>query len=107
MRYVVDLNGVRSEVLVDGESVTLDGHTAPARVDELEATPVRLRDHRQRGAPRGRPPRGDARAYTLWVDGFRFEVEALDERTSAIRDMTAAVASSRPGRRRSSRRCRA
>jgi acetyl/propionyl-CoA carboxylase alpha subunit len=89
VRYVVDLNGVRSEVVVDGESVTLDGHTAPARVDEIEGTPVRLvtigsEVHRvvvRRGTTRG--------AYTLWVDGFRFEGEALDERTRVIRDMTA------------------
>ena len=58
------------------------------RVDEIEATPVRLvtigsEVHRvvvRRGATRG--------AYTLWVDGFRFEGEALDERTRVIRDMT-------------------
>jgi biotin carboxyl carrier protein len=30
--------------------------------------------------------------YTLWVDGYRFEVEALDERTRAIRDLSAANA---------------
>ena len=97
MKYVVDLNGLRSEVVVDGESVTLDGHTAPARVDEIEGTPVRLvtigsEVHRvvlRRGASRG--------SYTLWVDGFRFEGEALDERTRAIRDITAdAVRSTGP-----------
>ena len=97
MKYVVDLNGLRSEVVVDGESVTLDGHTTPARVDEIEGTPVRLvtigsEVHRvvlRRGASRG--------SYTLWVDGFRFEGEALDERTRAIRDITAdAVRSTGP-----------
>ncbi|HVD60060.1 MAG TPA: acetyl-CoA carboxylase biotin carboxyl carrier protein subunit, partial [Gemmatimonadaceae bacterium] len=31
-------------------------------------------------------------AYTLWVDGFRFDVDALDERARAIRDITAATA---------------
>ena len=89
MKYVVDLNGLRSEVTVDGESVTLDGHTAPARIEEIETTPVRLvtigsEVHRvvvRRGSSRG--------AYILWVDGFRFEGEALDERTRAIRDITA------------------
>ena len=89
MRYVVDLNGLRSEVTVDGESVTLDGHTAPARIEEIETTPVRLvtigsEVHRvvvRRGSSRG--------AYILWVDGFRFEGEAPDERTRAIRDITA------------------
>jgi pyruvate carboxylase subunit B len=26
--------------------------------------------------------------YTLWLDGYRFEVEALDERTRAIRELS-------------------
>lgn len=90
MKYVVDLNGERQEVEVDGEAVTIDGHTVLARVQELDGTPVRVVSigsevHRivvRRGASRG--------AYTLWVDGFRFEGEALDERTRAIRDITAA-----------------
>ena len=94
MKYIVDLNGKRQEVDVDGESVTLDGHTVLARVDEIEGTPVRLVNigsevHRvvmRRGASRG--------AYTLWVDGFRFDGEALDERTRAIRDITAESARS-------------
>lgn len=90
MKYVVDLNGERQQVEVDGESVTIDGHTVLAHVQELEGTPVRMvaigsEVHRvvvRRGASRG--------AYTLWVDGYRFEGEALDERTRAIRDITAA-----------------
>jgi acetyl/propionyl-CoA carboxylase alpha subunit len=89
MKYVVDLNDQRSELEVDGESVTVDGHTVLARADEIDGTPVRLitigsEVHRivvRRGASRG--------AYTLWVDGFRFDGEALDERTRAIRDITA------------------
>lgn len=89
MRYIVDMNGSRNELEVDGESVTIGGHTVLSRVDEVDGTPVRLvtigsEVHRvvvRRGASRG--------AYTLWVDGFRFEGEALDERTRAIRDITA------------------
>jgi pyruvate carboxylase subunit B len=94
MKYFVDLNGDRKEVGVDGESVTVDGHTVLARVQELEGTPVRVvaigsQVHRivvRRGTSRG--------AYTLWVDGHRFEGEALDERTRAIRDITAASSKS-------------
>jgi pyruvate carboxylase subunit B len=89
MRYVVDLNGERKEVDVSGETVTVDGHGVLAKVEEIEGTPVRVvtigsEVHRvvvRRGAARG--------AYTLWVDGFRFDGEALDERTRAIRDITA------------------
>ena len=89
MKYVVDLNGERREVAVDGEAVTLDGHTVMAGLEKIEGTPVRLvtigsQVHRvvvRRGGSRG--------AYTLWVDGFRFEGEALDERARVIRDITA------------------
>ena len=89
MKYIVELNGERKEVRVDGESVQIDSHTVLARLEEIEGTPVRLvtigsQVHRvvvRRGAIRG--------AYTLWVDGFRFDGEALDERTRAIRDITA------------------
>ena len=36
--------------------------------------------------------KGETRgSYTLWVDGYRFDGEALDERTRAIRDITAAT----------------
>jgi pyruvate carboxylase subunit B len=92
MKYVVDLNGERTEVEVAGETVTVDGHGSLARVEEIDGTPVRLvtigsEVHRvvvRRGATRG--------AYTLWVDGFRFDGEALDERTRTIRDITAATA---------------
>jgi pyruvate carboxylase subunit B len=61
-----------------------------AHLTELEGTPVRLvtigdEVHRvvaRRGATRGR--------YTLWLDGFRYEVEALDERSRAIRELSGA-----------------
>jgi len=89
MKYFVDLNGRREELEVDGESVTIGGHTVLARVDEIEGTPVRLitiGSEVHRVVVRRGPSRG---AYTLWVDGFRFDGEALDERTRAIRDITA------------------
>lgn len=92
VKYIVDLNGERREVDVTGETVTLDGHGSLAHVEEIEGTPVRVvtigsEVHRvivRRGSTRG--------AYTLWVDGFRFDGEALDERTRTIRDITAVSA---------------
>jgi len=91
MKYVVELNGERREVEVDGATVTLDGEHAGAHLQDIPGSPVRLvtignEVHRvvaRRGSTRG--------SYTLWVDGWRFEGEALDERTRAIREITAAV----------------
>jgi pyruvate carboxylase subunit B len=89
MKYIVDLNGERTELHVEGETITVDGHGVLAKVDEIDGTPVRIvtigsEVHRvilRKGSTRG--------AYTLWVDGFRFDGEAVDERTRTIRDITA------------------
>jgi pyruvate carboxylase subunit B len=92
MRYVVQVNGERINVERDGDTVALDGVSSAAQLEEVEGTPVRLvrigsEVHRvvvQRRGGRG--------IYTLWIDGYRYEVEALDERARAIRDLTAATA---------------
>ena len=90
MKYVVKVGAEDVEVVVDGESVTVDGVSVRASVADVPGTPVRMvmigdEIHRvvaRRGASRGR--------YSLWVDGFRHEVEALDERTRAIRELSGA-----------------
>ena len=88
MKYVVDVNGATIDVDLEATRVIAGGETRQAHLAELEGTPVRLvtignEVHRvvvRRGESRGR--------YTLWVDGFRYDVEALDERTRAIRDLS-------------------
>jgi len=91
MKYIVDVNGERQEVEVEGDVVRVDGAEFRARISDVEGTPVLLvsiGDELHRVAMR----RGDARGrYALWMDGYRYEVEALDERTRAIRDLTAAA----------------
>ena len=92
MRYVVDVDGERTTVELAGEHVTIDGETHHARLVEVEGTPLSLlafgeRVYRviaRRGEVRGR--------YSLTIDGRRVSVEALDERTRAIRDLSAAAA---------------
>jgi biotin carboxyl carrier protein len=87
-RYVVELDGRKFTVTLDGDSASVDG--APpvaARLEDIEGTPVRLvtvgtKVHRvtaRRDGPRGR--------YALRIDGRRFSADALDERTRSIRDM--------------------
>ncbi len=93
MKYVVEINGVRKTVSVDHGDVAYDGD-APERGElaDVEASPVRmvkLGSHVYRIVVESREGRG---RYSLWVDGYRFEVEALDERTRTIRDMSAANA---------------
>ena len=91
MKYIVQVGDRRVEVELDGDGVKVNGARLDAHVVDVEGTPVRLvtvgeQVHRvlaRRHAERGR--------YTLLLDGHRYEVEALDERTRTIREMTAAA----------------
>ena len=92
MKYVVEVANQTIEVEVDGDRVTIDGTEVAARIAELPGTPIVLltvgdtvrRVSVSRGSARGR--------YGLSVDGRKFDVEALDERTRAIRQLSAATA---------------
>lgn len=92
MKYLVDVDGERIEVDLEGDAVVIGGTRVDAHLADVEGTPVRLvtiggAQHRvvaRRGAARG--------SYALWIDGWRFDVEALDERSRAIRDLSAATA---------------
>ena len=94
MKYIVELNGERHEVELTGGAARVDGdpEMTSAHLADVENTPVRLvtiGNEVHRVVARAGPGRG---VYTLWVDGYRFQAEALDERTRAIRDITAASA---------------
>jgi pyruvate carboxylase subunit B len=93
MKYVVELNGERKEVSIEADGVVYESdQPARAELSDIEGSPVRMvkigtRVYRvvaEKKQGRGR--------YSLWVDGYRFEVEALDERTRSIRDLSAANA---------------
>jgi len=93
VRYVVELNSGRKKVSIEAEGVRYEDE-APIRgeLSDIEGSPVRmvkLDTHVYRVVAEKRQGRGK---YTLWVDGYRFETEALDERTRSIRDLSAAAA---------------
>ena len=92
MRYFVRINGDEHEVMLDEQGGHVAGQDVDAHVSPIEGTPVRIvriGDRVHRVVVRPGKGRG---AYTLWVDGFRFDVEALDERTRAIRELSGASA---------------
>lgn len=92
MKYIVDLNGERCEVELDGSTAKLGDSAINVNLETIEGTPIcvaTIGDEVHRVVVRRRQGRG---SYTLWVDGFRFEAEALDERARTIRDITAAAA---------------
>lgn len=89
MKYIVDVRGKRVTVDLTPGHARVDSATLPATLREVEGTPVRLvtiGNDVHRVVVRARKARG---TYTLWIDGFTYEVEALDERTRIIRDLTA------------------
>jgi pyruvate carboxylase subunit B len=93
MRYIVQLNDQRKTVSIEPEGVRYDDESpVRAELSDIEGSPVRmvkLGTHVYRVVTEKRQGRG---RYTLWVDGYRFETEALDERTRSIRDLSAASA---------------
>ncbi len=91
MNYVVTVNGARVEVARDGDRVRIDGAEVRAHLAAVEGTPIHLVALEREVHRVVAQPRGGRGAYVLWVDGYRFEVEALDERARAIRDLSAAA----------------
>jgi biotin carboxyl carrier protein len=92
VKYLVNVNGHELEVVVDGPSVRLGDLEAGGHVIDIEGTPVSVvtigdrirRVLARRGAIAGQ--------YTILLDGFRFEVDAVDERTRAIRELAGSAA---------------
>jgi pyruvate carboxylase subunit B len=88
----VQLNDERKSVQLDSAGVHYEaGPPEHAELSDIEGSPVRIvkiGTHVHRVVVQKRQGRGK---YTLWVDGYRFETEALDERTRAIRDLSAAT----------------
>jgi acetyl/propionyl-CoA carboxylase alpha subunit len=90
MKYIVRFagSGASHEVTVVADTVNIDGELVVGRVADVEGTPVRMvtiGDSVHRVVVRRGQARGD---YVLWVNGYRFDVEALDERTSTIRELS-------------------
>ena len=92
MKYVVEVNGRRLDIEIrDGEAI-VDGVKYSVSMQSVAGTPVRIvgvNDAVHRVVLRERVARG---RYRMWLDGHRYDAEALDSRARAIRDMQASVA---------------
>jgi biotin carboxyl carrier protein len=92
VKYFVRVGDSEIELSLEGSEVRVDDASMTARLADVEGTPVRMLtvgDEVHRIVVRPAGPRG---RYTIWVDGFRHEVEALDERMRAIRELAGASA---------------
>ena len=87
------MNGRKVTVELGPNGVEVDGSPVTAHLEEIEGTSIYLLTiggtlHRLaivRGAGRGQ--------FSIWTDDHRFEVEALDERRRAIREIAGSSAS--------------
>jgi len=91
LKYYVNVAGASHEVVVDGETVTVDGAVVRAHLEELAGGSVQLlrlgsEVHRLVARPGGR--RGE---YDIAVGGYRFKVEAVDERSRTIQQLSGAT----------------
>ena len=92
MKYFVRIGDSQHEVVIDGETVTLDGKPLRAHIEEISGTPMQLlavgnerfRVLARRGAEPG--------SYDVSIEGHRLSVEALDERARVIRELSGASA---------------
>jgi biotin carboxyl carrier protein len=86
------VNGRSVTVELGPNGIEVDGSPVAAHLEEVEGTPVYLltiAGTLHRLAVVRREGRGQ---FSIWTDDNRFEVEAIDERRRAIRDMTATSA---------------
>lgn len=96
MKFIVEIAGERREVeLGDGEA-SLGGaaESKSASLLEVPGSPVHvvtIGGKQYQAVVKRESAKG---SYVLWIDGWRFEVDALDERARAIRDLSAASAAS-------------
>jgi biotin carboxyl carrier protein len=90
MKYYVRLGEREQELELDGDSVKVNGSDVRAHLEDLPGVPIQLVSidgsvHRliARRVERG--------VYDISIDGYRFTVEALDERARAIRELSGAA----------------
>lgn len=87
MKYIVDVGGSRLVVALDPEGLSVDGQPVAAHLAEVPRTPLCVLTVAD-AVHSVRVRRGEGRgSYTLWLGGYRFDAEAVDERTRAIRDL--------------------
>jgi acetyl/propionyl-CoA carboxylase alpha subunit len=74
-------------VTLDPDGLSVEGRRVSAHLADVPGTPMSVLTVGD-AVYSIRVGRGDGRGrYTLWIGGHRFDAEALDERTRAIRDL--------------------
>lgn len=90
MRYFVTIGERVVEVDLTGDRPVIDGKTVDAEILTVPGTPVRHLIIDGRSFPLTAHRTDRKNGWDLAVRGTRFSVDAVDERTRAIREMTGA-----------------
>ena len=88
MKYFVQVAGEEHTVEIDGDRVTYDGVAVQGHAELLAGTPiykVTIGNEVHRVIARRGADKGD---YEISVGGFRIALQALDERSRVIRDLS-------------------
>ncbi len=91
MKYVIDVANYpdRQTVHVEGQTAKLAGTDAEASLFPSNGTPVRVMKIGEKVVRIVTKPGERRGQFTLEIDGYTYSVDAMDERTRAIRDLTA------------------
>jgi pyruvate carboxylase subunit B len=92
MKYIVEIGGERHEVELEDGRAEIGGQSTTAALLEVSGSPVHVvtvGGKQYQAVVKREGPKGQ---YVLWMDGWRFEIDALDARARAIRDVSAAAA---------------
>lgn len=95
MKYFVTLGNKCHEIVLDGEQLTIDGERVVARIEDIPGTPMQLLtvgDRQEKLQARKGSDRG---SFEVSIGGFRFTLEALDERSRVIRELSGAASKAR------------
>ena len=88
MKYFVKDGDTAHEIVVDGEHVTVDGKKVVARLEDIPGTPMQLLTVGDRQEKLYAKRGADRASFELSIGGFRFPLEALDERSRVIRELS-------------------
>ncbi len=92
MKFIVEVSGERHEVELEDGMATVANTATTAALLEVAGSPVHvitIGGKQYQAVVKREGPKG---SYVLWMDGWRFELDALDARARAIRDLSAAAA---------------
>lgn len=89
MKYFVRIDEQDYELVIDGDSVSLNGSAFKARVEDLPGAPLQLVTVGD-SVHRVHATRVERGIYDIAIDGYRLTVEAFDERARVIRELSRA-----------------